>query len=118
VTDSPSKDAPRIAGMFDAIAGRYDLLNRVLSAGLDRHWRARAIKALNLTGTETVLDLCTGTADLALASTEARRVIGIDFAAAMLRLAQEKVRRAGPSGPAGAPGPKGPGLPTADCRHA
>ena len=86
--------------MFDAIAGRYDLLNRVLSAGLDRHWRARAVKALNLTGTETVLDLCTGTADLALASTEARRVIGIDFAAAMLRLAQEKVRRAGPSGPA------------------
>jgi len=80
--------------MFDAIAGRYDLLNRVLSAGLDRHWRARAVKALNLTGTETVLDLCTGTADLALASTDARRVIGIDFAAAMLRLAKNKVRRA------------------------
>jgi len=78
--------------MFDAIAGRYDLLNRVLSAGLDRHWRARAVKALNLTGTETVLDLCTGTADLALASTDARRVIGIDFAAAMLRLAKDKVR--------------------------
>ena len=80
--------------MFDAIAGRYDLLNRVLSAGLDRHWRARAVKALNLTGTETVLDLCTGTADLALASTDARRVIGIDFAAAMLRLAKNKVRGA------------------------
>jgi len=83
--------------MFDAIAGRYDLLNRVLSAGLDRHWRARAVKALNLTGTETVLDLCTGTADLALASTDARRVIGIDFAAAMLRLAKDKVRGAVPA---------------------
>ena len=97
MTESPSKDAPRIAGMFDAIAGRYDLLNRVLSAGLDRHWRARAVKALNLTGTETVLDLCTGTADLALASTDARRVIGIDFAAAMLRLAKNKVRGAVPA---------------------
>lgn len=87
--------------MFDAIAGRYDLLNRVLSGGLDRRWRARAIDALNLTGRETVLDLCCGTADLALAAatgrTHAKRIVGVDFAAAMLRLGQEKVRRAGPA---------------------
>ena len=95
---SLSRSPDRIAGMFDAIAGRYDLLNRVLSAGLDRHWRARAVKTLNLTGKEMVLDLCTGTADLALAATGARRVIGIDFAAAMLQRAKDKVRRAGPSG--------------------
>ena len=85
--------------MFDAIAGRYDLLNRVLSVGLDRHWRARAIRTLNLTGRETVLDLCTGTADLALASmardARARRVIGIDFAGAMLALGKKKIRAAG-----------------------
>jgi demethylmenaquinone methyltransferase/2-methoxy-6-polyprenyl-1,4-benzoquinol methylase len=85
--------------MFDAIAGRYDLLNRVLSAGLDRRWRARAIDALNMTGRETLLDLCTGTADLALAAAagtrRARRIIGIDFAGAMLRLGQDKVRRTG-----------------------
>jgi demethylmenaquinone methyltransferase/2-methoxy-6-polyprenyl-1,4-benzoquinol methylase len=85
--------------MFDAIAGRYDLLNRVLSVGLDRHWRARAVKALGLTGRETVLDLCTGTADLALAAMgpepRARRVIGIDFAGAMLLLGKGKIHSAG-----------------------
>jgi demethylmenaquinone methyltransferase / 2-methoxy-6-polyprenyl-1,4-benzoquinol methylase len=95
----PAKEAARIAGMFDAIAGRYDLLNSMLSMGLDQHWRARAVKALNLTGRETVLDLCTGTADLALAAMRGnprpRRVIGVDFAAGMLLLAKKKVGTAG-----------------------
>ncbi len=83
--------------MFDAIAGKYDLLNHLLSAGVDRHWRRRAVRSLSLTGRERVLDLCTGTADLAIAAAEAhpgaRRVIGIDFAAAMLRVGVEKVHR-------------------------
>ena len=51
--------------MFDAIAGRYDLLNTVLSGGLDRYWRLRAIRSLGLTGRERLLDVCTGTADVA-----------------------------------------------------
>lgn len=83
--------------MFDAIADRYDFLNHVLSAGIDRRWRARAIDALRLTGSETVLDLCTGTGDLAIAATArphgARRVVGIDFAGAMLRVGIDKLRR-------------------------
>lgn len=83
--------------MFDAIAGRYDLLNHLLSAGIDRRWRWLAIRALSLTGTERVLDLCTGTADLAIAartaSPPAARVVGVDFAAAMLRVGREKIRR-------------------------
>ena len=54
--------------MFDAIAGRYDFLNHLLSAGLDKRWRRQAVDVLQLTGRETVLDLCTGTADLALAA--------------------------------------------------
>ena len=62
------KSPDRIAGMFDAIAQRYDLLNTVLSAGLDRYWRRRAIASLGLTGHETVLDVCTGTGDVALAA--------------------------------------------------
>lgn len=92
----PCKDPAHISGMFDAIAGRYDLLNHLLSAGLDRRWRKRAIAALQLTGTETVLDVCTGTGDLALAALpRAHRVLGVDFAGAMLQIGKEKVRRAG-----------------------
>ena len=53
------KSAQRIAGMFDAIAPRYDLLNTVLSAGLDRYWRRRAIASLRFTGRETLVDVCT-----------------------------------------------------------
>ena len=92
---SPAKEPSRIAGMFDAIAGRYDFLNHLLSAGLDKRWRSQAIEVLQLTGRETVLDVCTGTADLALAATtaqrRARRVVGVDFSAAMLQVAKAKV---------------------------
>jgi demethylmenaquinone methyltransferase/2-methoxy-6-polyprenyl-1,4-benzoquinol methylase len=80
--------------MFDAIARRYDLLNHLLSAGRDKQWRKRAIAQLELTGSEIVLDLCTGTADLAIAAVEgprrARRVIGVDFSAAMLAIGRKK----------------------------
>lgn len=96
---APSKSPARIAAMFDAIAARYDLLNHVLSAGIDRRWRRWAVRALTLSPTDRVLDLCTGTADLAIAaldgSPRAGRVIGVDFSGAMLRVGQEKVRTRG-----------------------
>jgi demethylmenaquinone methyltransferase/2-methoxy-6-polyprenyl-1,4-benzoquinol methylase len=93
------KSPRRIAGMFDAIAPRYDLLNTVLSGGLDRYWRRRAIRSLAFTGRETLLDVCTGTGDVALAAVHAGgrgalRVLGIDFAGAMLALASAKIRKA------------------------
>jgi len=99
VSATPDKTADRISGMFDAIAPRYDLLNRLLSAGIDQRWRARAIASLSLTGTETLLDVCTGTADVALAAhaSGAARVLGVDFAGAMLRLGMGKVAAAGRS---------------------
>jgi demethylmenaquinone methyltransferase/2-methoxy-6-polyprenyl-1,4-benzoquinol methylase len=82
--------------MFDAIAKRYDFLNHFLSAGIDRRWRRQAIDALKLTGRERLLDLCTGTADLAIAAVaatpSARHVVGVDFAAAMLAIGREKLR--------------------------
>jgi demethylmenaquinone methyltransferase/2-methoxy-6-polyprenyl-1,4-benzoquinol methylase len=92
---SLDKSPGRIAGMFDAIAPRYDLLNGVLSAGLDRYWRRRAIRSLGFTGRETLLDVCTGTGDVAIAAARAsrgaRRVLGVDFAGAMLTRARQKV---------------------------
>jgi demethylmenaquinone methyltransferase/2-methoxy-6-polyprenyl-1,4-benzoquinol methylase len=94
---APDKRPDAIAGMFDAIAPRYDLLNHLLSAGIDRRWRRRAIATLGLGSSDVLLDVCTGTGDVAL---EARahatgRVIGVDFAGAMLARGIEKVRRAG-----------------------
>ena len=88
-----AKEPARIAGMFDAIAARYDLLNRVLSGGLDQRWRARAVRSLRLQPTDTVVDLCTGTADVALAAApRCAHVVGVDFSHQMLRLGLEKVR--------------------------
>jgi demethylmenaquinone methyltransferase/2-methoxy-6-polyprenyl-1,4-benzoquinol methylase len=85
--------------MFDAIAGRYDFLNHLLSAGIDARWRTRAIASLALTGRERVLDLCTGTGDLAIAARRAQppaaRVVGVDFAGAMLSVGRAKLRQAG-----------------------
>ena len=99
----PLDRAPKkIACMFNRIARRYDFLNRVLSVGLDRSWRKRAVAALALTGRETVIDLCTGTADLAIELLKpkvgANRVIGIDFAEEMLRHGQQKLKYATCSG--------------------
>lgn len=93
---SPDKTPSRIAGMFDAIAPRYDLLNHVLSAGLDKRWRNVAVDALQLKPGSLVLDLCTGTADLAIAIVRRvpkSSVIGVDFAGAMLRLGLAKVQQ-------------------------
>jgi len=97
------KSPDRIARMFDAIAPRYDLLNRLLSAGIDRRWRAAAVRSLELTGTETLVDVCAGTADVALEAVSDRsrgaaRAIGIDFAGAMLRLGVAKVAARGLGG--------------------
>jgi demethylmenaquinone methyltransferase/2-methoxy-6-polyprenyl-1,4-benzoquinol methylase len=94
-----SKSAPKIAGMFDAIARRYDFLNHLLSGGIDRRWRKQAVASLRLTGRERVLDVCTGTADLAIAARTAHpaasSVIGVDFARAMLGVGLDKLRRRG-----------------------
>jgi demethylmenaquinone methyltransferase/2-methoxy-6-polyprenyl-1,4-benzoquinol methylase len=91
----PDKSPARIAAMFDAIARRYDLLNHVLSVGLDVRWRARAIREARLAADARVLDLCTGTADFAIAAVRAAptaRIVGVDFAGAMLRVGFDKLR--------------------------
>ena len=92
-----AKQPVRIAGMFDAIAHRYDLLNRLLSGGLDQRWRARAVAALRLKPTDVLVDVCTGTADVALSalssSTPPARAVGVDFSREMLRLGCAKARR-------------------------
>ena len=90
------RDPRRIQAMFSGISGRYDLMNRIMTAGLDRRWRrAAAIVAAVDPGGEA-LDVCCGTGDLALEL--ARRyphagVVGLDFSDAMIDLARAKARR-------------------------
>jgi len=84
--------------MFDRIAGHYDFLNRVISFNLDAFWRRRAIKALRIKETDGfVLDLGTGTGDIALTAAREMgsrgKLIGLDISLEMLRLAQEKRRK-------------------------
>ncbi len=84
--------------MFDEIAPRYDLLNRLLSFGVDRRWREAAAEAALAKGPGRILDVATGTGDLAILlkrlSPEAE-VVGLDFAPRMLRRARKKAARAG-----------------------
>lgn len=95
------KSSDRIRAMFGQIAGRYDLLNHLLSLGIDRRWRRRTVRLAAPAGDAPILDVCTGTGDLALAYWHAgpgsRRVVGADFCRPMLAIAREKCRRAGAS---------------------
>jgi demethylmenaquinone methyltransferase/2-methoxy-6-polyprenyl-1,4-benzoquinol methylase len=84
--------------MFDPIARRYDLLNRIMSLGLDRRWRRRAIQALALGPGKTALDLATGTGDVALMIAREHpeaEVIATDPSRGMLQVAEEKARGQG-----------------------
>ena len=86
---------PGSGEMFDTIAQRYDLLNRLISLGLDRRWRRRAVTALALGPGKTVLDLATGTGDVALMIARAcpeAEVLATDPSRRMLHLAMEKAR--------------------------
>jgi len=84
--------------LFNRIAHRYDLLNRVISFHLDTRWREKAVQALALKNSESlVLDLGTGTGDLALTAARQHqgtaKIFGLDFSLEMLRLAQAKKRK-------------------------
>ena len=97
-TTKPSRDSAQFAGqvnrMFDRVAGRYDALNSVMTAGLHHRWRDRAADRAQLAPGNSALDVCCGTGDLALelASRVAPdgHVVGCDFSEPMLDLAREK----------------------------
>ncbi len=95
-------DTPRpgSGAMFDRIAGRYDLLNRIISLGLDRRWRRQAA-AIAIGAGDRVLDLATGTGDLALEIARrgpGGRVVGLDPSPRMLAEAETKIAAAGLAG--------------------
>jgi demethylmenaquinone methyltransferase / 2-methoxy-6-polyprenyl-1,4-benzoquinol methylase len=105
-TTRPSRDSAQFAGqvnrMFDRIAGRYDLLNSLMTAGLHHRWRQRAAERTDLRPGDAALDVCCGTGDLALELASrvspGGHVVGCDFSEPMLDLAREKTAERGAMG--------------------
>ena len=91
------KSNRRIRQMFGEIAGRYDFLNHVLSFSVDRYWRWKTVRLVRPEGGLPLLDVCTGTGDLALAYAKAIRgkstIVGADFCREMLVIGRNKVQR-------------------------
>src|SRR5262249_45904760 len=102
--DPATKSRADVRRMFDAIAPRYDLLNRVLSAGSDVRWRSRTVERA-LAGHSAdrpadVLDVCCGTAALALAfgrDARTHRVAGVDLSRSMVRIGRDKASAGRPA---------------------
>ena len=86
-----------VEAMFDAIAPRYDFLNRLLSFGIDRLWRKRAVAMLRADRPRRILDVATGTADLAIEALalHPQKVVGVDLSEEMLERGRHKLRRLG-----------------------
>lgn len=99
MTEKIDKSGDRVRRMFGEIAARYDLLNHLLSGGVDRYWRRQTTRIVAPEDDGPILDVCTGTADLALAYRRASRgrvpIVGADFCRPMLAIGREKLRRFG-----------------------
>jgi demethylmenaquinone methyltransferase/2-methoxy-6-polyprenyl-1,4-benzoquinol methylase len=97
-TESNVSKKQQVAGMFDDIAGRYDFMNRFLSAGSDVRWRKKMLKELQSVYPGKILDVATGTADVALMTyhiLKPEKIIGIDISEGMLHIGREKISKAG-----------------------
>ncbi len=83
----------QVAQMFDAIAGKYDFLNHFLSGGIDLYWRRRAVDELMSAQPKRILDIATGTGDLAIAALRAQpeHVTGVDISEGMLAVGRQKL---------------------------
>ncbi len=95
--DIAGADKQYVRSLFNAIAYRYDLLNHLLSGGIDLYWRRKAVEHLRPDAPRTILDVATGTGDFALAALrlDPERVVGVDIAEKMLAVGREKLRRRG-----------------------
>ena len=99
---SVDKSGARVQRMFGEIAPKYDRMNHLLSMNVDRYWRWLAVRKVSPSGDAPILDVCTGTGDLALAFWKRTRgaapVVATDFCPEMLEIGEEKKRRAGING--------------------
>jgi demethylmenaquinone methyltransferase/2-methoxy-6-polyprenyl-1,4-benzoquinol methylase len=94
-SDSGKKE--QVAQMFDNISGKYDFLNHFLSLGIDIQWRKKVLKIVQKTKPEIILDIATGTGDLAilLSKTHPKKIIGLDLSNGMLEVGRKKIAEKG-----------------------
>ncbi|ADQ18385.1 bifunctional demethylmenaquinone methyltransferase/2-methoxy-6-polyprenyl-1,4-benzoquinol methylase UbiE [Leadbetterella byssophila] len=99
----PYKEAPgskkeQVTTMFDNVAGKYDLLNRILSGGIDIYWRKKALSMLKGGNNQLILDIATGTGDLAIEANKIlkpEKIIGVDISQGMLDAGRVKIQKLG-----------------------
>lgn len=95
--DQTRSKTSQVEQMFDSIAPAYDFMNRAMTLGIDKWWRRRAVRLLAKSHPQRILDIATGTGDLALLmqrTLHPRQIVGLDLSAGMLDIAREKLRRA------------------------
>lgn len=96
--DSSESKKEQVTTMFDNVAPKYDLLNRVLSGGIDIYWRKKALKMLKGRRSDLILDVATGTGDLAIEANKIlnpEKIIGVDISQGMLDAGKEKIKKLG-----------------------
>ncbi len=94
-SESDLSKKEQVEQMFDNISGKYDLLNRILSMGIDVRWRKKVVKSVKKANPKTVLDIATGTGDLAIqiAKSTQAQITGFDLSAGMLEVGRKKVAK-------------------------
>lgn len=92
--DSKASKKEQVTEMFDTISNEYDGLNRVISFGIDVKWRNKVVKIVSDKNPENILDIATGTGDLAisLTATNAKKIIGLDISDGMLEVGRRKIQ--------------------------
>jgi demethylmenaquinone methyltransferase/2-methoxy-6-polyprenyl-1,4-benzoquinol methylase len=93
--DSEVEKKKQVEQMFDNISDNYDGLNRIISFGIDLKWRRKVIEMVKKTNPKYILDVATGTGDLAiaLADSDAKKIIGLDISAGMLQVGKDKIQK-------------------------
>ncbi|WP_413513681.1 bifunctional demethylmenaquinone methyltransferase/2-methoxy-6-polyprenyl-1,4-benzoquinol methylase UbiE [Myroides odoratus] len=92
--DSQLGKKQQVEQMFDTISGNYDNLNRMISLGTDQGWRKKVLHLVSETNPSTILDIATGTGDMAilLSKTNAQKITGLDLSAGMLEVGKKKIK--------------------------
>ena len=95
--DQQGSKTEQVAQMFNNISKRYDLLNHLLSLGIDIYWRKQAIKLLKPENPQFILDIATGTGDFAIEALALKpeKIVGVDISEGMLEVGREKIKRRG-----------------------